>query len=618
MDASKKEEHSRPKVELLIPVWGQDYIGACLSGTVSSILADNNLPKLAMNFSVSIVFLTRETDAKKILASPLIKKARKYATCVSVYIDDLTQSNAYGVVLTLALTRAIKRHGSRMTEINFLPIMSDFIFADGALGALAKPINEGYSAIFAPSWRANESSVCSVLSKNFLSGDVLSVAPRELANIALTHPHITLLAGMVEDGVLCTSHYNQFFWSVGQNTILSRQFLMHLICIRPETVLADVNYFFDYGLFQACCPSGNYCAITDSDEYMVLESQSSTWQQDRISWGVHSPKAIASNLASWTTSVHRLVSRHTCVLHSSDLPIDIKNHIEKTDRFMKLIMQKLPLPLQAENHHYWLGAYAAWTRDLKSVGTSLPDFGGQGAPLNPKLLRLPRLRQHLLRLAFGKGFFLPFWNPKWIDNYIAKSIIEPVAKHHRSIVFVPNHRKDFDDAFAYKDTRFPIASLSEIEQNFEVLIIQLGDSDTHDIDFLFENSHRILAGKGHVVIVAKIDNSSRSQASLLLSNLNFKFSKHGWANVNTKASGTPYSNLLILFSRECLASFRTSTTIGERFIALTGLATASMLSIIMNVFALFFPKRALAMNSVRQIVFHFQRCQDQSSPRFVK
>ena len=55
--------------------------------------------------------------------------------------------------------------------------------------------------------------------------------------------------------------------------MLGRFYLMHMLCVRPEVTDFIIGSSCDYSFIPEMCPSGNVDAITDSDEYLVIEMQ---------------------------------------------------------------------------------------------------------------------------------------------------------------------------------------------------------------------------------------------------------------------------------------------------------------------------------------------------------
>jgi hypothetical protein len=101
----------------------------------------------------------------------------------------------------------------------------------------------------------------------------LALPPRELMRWALNHLHPATLANIVNVPFSHNWHTNRLFWRVDGNTILGRFYLMHMLCVRPETTDFVIGASCDYSFVPEMCPSGNVEAIADSDEYLVVELQ---------------------------------------------------------------------------------------------------------------------------------------------------------------------------------------------------------------------------------------------------------------------------------------------------------------------------------------------------------
>ena len=90
---------------------------------------------------------------------------------------------------------------------------------------------------------------------------------------ALNHLHPATLANTVNIPFNHNSHTNRLFWRVDGNTMIGRFYLMHMLCVRPEITDFMIGSSCDYSFIPEMCPSGNVEAITDSDEYLVVELQ---------------------------------------------------------------------------------------------------------------------------------------------------------------------------------------------------------------------------------------------------------------------------------------------------------------------------------------------------------
>ncbi len=129
------------------------------------------------------------------------------------------------------------------------------------------------------------------------------------------------------------SHTNRLFWRVDGNTILGRFYLMHMLCVRPETTDFVIGASCDYSFVPEMCPSGNVEAIADSDEYLVVELQPITHESAFLRPGPLSPRTLARSLGDWTTAVHRENVHQSVVFHAGELPKQLKDKERRSRRF---------------------------------------------------------------------------------------------------------------------------------------------------------------------------------------------------------------------------------------------------------------------------------------------
>lgn len=401
-------ETDRIQVDILVLAWGTQIVEQALSQCVAALLSPRNLPAVAAAWDANFIFLSRAEDRRQIESHPIAQRAAVHAKSTVVPIDDLLANGNYGVTITLALARGIQRRGPQMTDTYFIIMAADFILADGALVALAEEMERGRSAIFAPSWRANAEEVGPLL-ETWREGDgIMAVPPRPLADLALRHLHPTVLAGLRDVGQLDTSHHNQFYWSVDERTLISRQLLMHLFCIRPETMLDGVDYFFDYGLFETTCPTQDHVVLTDSDRFMALELQGRDSERNRLRVGSETIKDIAADVQSWTTSVHRKLGTYTCVLHSGDVTDKVEVVARQAASFMDDLLGQLRAPLSPHNHPYWRDALASWAVKRQSAGAAID--------LSEFRLRVGNAAMPQLRLGwFRQWIRLTMFYPRWAE-----------------------------------------------------------------------------------------------------------------------------------------------------------------------------------------------------------
>ena len=248
-----------------------------------------------------------------------------------------------------------------MLDTCFFFLISDYLVADGSLKNAFARIAAGASGIYAGNFQiVQEDAEPEFYEKFEHDGPDLAIPPRQLMSWALDHLHPMTAANMVNFTLSHATHSNRLFWRVDQDTLIGRFYLMHMICIRPEITDFVIGSSCDYSFIPEMCPTGPVGALTDSDEYLVVERQPRQHERGFLRMGPADPTALALSLSEWTTARHRENARWTLVFHAKDIPAALPATIGEADRFIELIRTKLSsAPQPHRNHPYWLGAIAA-------------------------------------------------------------------------------------------------------------------------------------------------------------------------------------------------------------------------------------------------------------------
>src|SRR5262249_33148693 len=158
---------------------------------------------------------------------------------------------------------------------------------------------------------------------------------------------------------------NRLLWSVDNNTIIGRFYLLHMICIRPEIVDFIIGSSCDYSFVPEMCPRGNVVIITDSDEYLVVELQPHDHEGRFLSLGPYSVERLARSLSEWTTSRHRTNAEQAIIFHSGQISEKLTETLAEAEEFVRELTLHLdPTPQPYRNHPYWLGAIGAFNRAI--------------------------------------------------------------------------------------------------------------------------------------------------------------------------------------------------------------------------------------------------------------
>ena len=438
----------KPKVRFLVPVWGKRYIKRFVDLALPSFLAPGNLPALAEVTDLEIVILTSSANYPDFNEHPVFRSLRRIAPLRFISIDDLITDQVYGVTLTLAYLRGVTDAGNDMVNTHFLFVNSDIVLADGSFRGVAKHILDGRRIILANSIRAISEELEEPLRRLVdKEKHVLAVPPRRLVSMAMKALHPTQIAKIVNNDLCHSIHVNQFYWQVNSTTLVSRHFLMFMLCLKPERVVTEVHAFCDYSFVPEFCPSGGALAMEDSDDFFALEMQKRNSEIDYLRIGRPTLEEIAKSLSEWTTQVHRDDSlNHTLIFHSDNLPKGTEALCREADRYIRAIHERLiPEPKPYRHHPYWTGALIAWERRKALLHGSEPSTVYADSTAIPP----PSFARRLARVAYRTIMGVPprvrIWHPDWLDYRMVSALVGAhLNRRDTKILYVKQDMGHFD------------------------------------------------------------------------------------------------------------------------------------------------------------------------------
>src|SRR5262249_49561714 len=218
---------------------------------------------------------------------------------------------------TLAFARAVRETGDAMLDTGFIFLVSDYLIADGSLRSVVARLRAGASGVVAGNYQIVAEDAIPLMRRRIDPGSpAIVLSPRELVRWSLAHLHPATAANIVNFGLSHNAHVNRLFLRVDESTLIGRFYLMHMIRIRPEVTDFVVGASCDYSFIPEMCPSGNVVALTDSDEYLVVEMQPRDHESRNLLPGPLVPAALAESLSEWTTADHRRNVERTLVYHA--------------------------------------------------------------------------------------------------------------------------------------------------------------------------------------------------------------------------------------------------------------------------------------------------------------
>jgi hypothetical protein len=520
-------------IKVLLPVWGYSYIRQFLECGLPTLLSPGNIPAIAAELPTEFVVLTSADDQAFIEGHPTF--ARLAATCKTTIrpIDHLITDRNYSTTITLAYTEEVRAAGASMVDTCFFFLVSDYIIADGSLANALKRMQKGISAVVVGNFQAVREDALPLL-QNLLTvkRHILALPPRVLMRWALNHLHPATLANTVNLQFNHNSHTNRLFWRVDSETILGRFYLMHMLCVRPEVTDFIIGASCDYSFVPEMCPSGNVEAITDSDEYLVVELQPRRHEAEFLRPGPLQPRALAKSLNDWTTSAHRENVGREIIFHAGELPPDLKETRAQSDKFLAQVsryLRRKPRPYRG--HPYWRGAMAAF---CDATGRKLDEQDWRYA-LGLPATEGPVTRWLLYRARnalMGRPPQVLPWHPRWPDlQTVFGELVEFFADPALRLLTVSNEPTVFSLSLAdsgervYRMRGAPFlqgspARFTALHGTFDLCLLELLETDLVDGDQYMERILPLMKNGGQIIV--SIENRRAIEVSKFGANVAFK------------------------------------------------------------------------------------------------
>jgi len=357
-----KPRSAAKAIRILLPVWGDEFVGQFLDHSLPTLLAPGNIPALAEKLPTRFVFLTRARHEAAIRAHPAFRHLAQVSEVAFSPIDDLIAPGNHSTTITLAFARGVRETGPAMLDTCFFFLVADYIMADGSLAAVLARMQKGASAVQVGNFQLDEATAEGWLQERLAgAGTSLALTPREVMRWALGCMHPLTAANIVNFPLCHNVAANRLLWRVDADTLIGRFYLLHMICIRPEITDFVIGASCDYSFVPEMCPSGNVATIADSDDYLVVEVQPTGHEAQFLRLGPDSVEGLARSLSEWTTAGHRANARQTIVFHASDLPAALPAALAEAGGFIDELGAKMARrPQPHRDHPYWRGAIAAF------------------------------------------------------------------------------------------------------------------------------------------------------------------------------------------------------------------------------------------------------------------
>jgi 2-polyprenyl-3-methyl-5-hydroxy-6-metoxy-1,4-benzoquinol methylase len=513
----RKGRRPPPKaVQCVLPVWGYKFVRQFLEVGLPTLLAPGNIPALAAALPTRFVILTRLDDEGFIRHHPAFRRLSEVCQAEIRLIDHLITGSNYSTTITLGYTEAVRAAGDDMLDTCFVFLVSDYIVADGSLASVIGRMMDGASGVLVGNFQVAEEEAFPWLQEKLnQSPGLLAIPPRELLQWALNYLHPATVANTVNIPLSHNSHTNRLFWRVDGNTLLGRFYLMHMICVRPETTDFIIGSSCDYSFIPEMCPSNDVEVITDSDDYLVIEMQPRRHESQFLESGPLKPEALARTLSSWTTARHRENSAHSIVYHAKELPATSAAAVAEADRFiaqLRAFMTREPKP--DRDHPYWRGAIAA---HREATGTKLARDEWRrvlGLPRPENDTRAGEWLVEAMRLVlFGRPPTVRLCHPRWPDyhfivnwlqGFLTDRRVRLLLAADRPTVFTASLADSGERVVRVKPSRF-LEDAAEIWQPlagaFDLCLVELAEDGLPRIGDLADRIAPLMKDGAEILVV---------------------------------------------------------------------------------------------------------------------
>ncbi len=433
----------RPRVRLIVPVWGQPYADRFTELTLPALLAPGNVPYLAASLPTEVVLVTQRNLFDTLRVAESFRRLEKHCEARLVAMDDLlSDPNYYGLTITWSLFRGFTDLGEAMTHTWLLFLNSDFILADGSYRSLVPRLEGEARMILAPSYCTIEEDVLPLLRERLSpAAQTLAIPPRDMADLVMDRLHYTVRAKTINRRMCRIDRVDQFYYVVDNDTILGRQFPIAIVAMKPERVLTDPVSIWDYGTISEACPTSPLAVIADSDEFLMLELRGRNVASEQLELGWLDPSAIARDHSIWTTADQRRCGEHTLILHRRDLPPGLEEGKRALAEFHTRVMAEVRQPpLSHRNHPIWnrlQTLHHEWRAgggaDANQAAHAWATQASRGRPLGERLALAVR---GVYRAMFGRIPHVRSGHPYWVDIEPATTLIDGEGGRARKAVAV--------------------------------------------------------------------------------------------------------------------------------------------------------------------------------------
>ena len=267
-------------IDVVIPVWGEEYVRFFCEMVVPNLLSMGNLEDLNKTVDCEIYLFTNESSYVGLAEhSAIIGLSKKFSVCISIIENKASETNKYSI-MSMAHDMAIKK--ALVSDSALLFINADVLFSVNSLKRIGELIKSGKRVVEMIGFRTIKEGMEKTLKAKCQDvGDVIDIEADELLELSMKNMHNISLSHFVDikypplRGHLPFNHY----WSVGSMGIVGRGSHLFPIYVYPERKnYKEELITIDWNFVEAVCPNKiDRYVVQDPQEIFIVEVSDSNY-----------------------------------------------------------------------------------------------------------------------------------------------------------------------------------------------------------------------------------------------------------------------------------------------------------------------------------------------------
>ena len=283
--------HEPIALQVIVPVWGERFVGDFLDVILPLHLSPGNVRALARRTGSAYVVYTSQRDVALFERDSCFQRMRRLVdTQIRIIPEPI--STPHTAMSDCYRDAIVKAKG----DVGLVILAADSIVADGTLETLGALADWGKRCVFVAGPRlVAESFSAAIRNRRSVIDGGLAIAPREMSELGLAHLH-PISNSHCWDSDYFNTHPSHLYWKIEDEGLLARCFHLHPILVRPVDNVNFRSTIDDDYIVHACADPETIHVVTDSDEVCAF----SMTPRDTIVGNGRPHRSSAAYVAWWS------------------------------------------------------------------------------------------------------------------------------------------------------------------------------------------------------------------------------------------------------------------------------------------------------------------------------